>query len=106
MEAIIISKNEFNELIEKIDSLKLQLDNLDLAKTKKRWLSIPETCEYLDVSKRTLQNYRDKGLISFSQYANKILFRLEDLDDFLMSNYNRLETAGKSSSFYTKSQRA
>lgn len=51
------------------------------------WLDISETAKWLKVSPRTLQNYRDKGLLPYSQIASKIYFRLQDLQEFLMKNY-------------------
>lgn len=51
------------------------------------WLDIPETAKWLKVSPRTLQNYRDKGLLPFSQVGAKIYFRLFDLQEFLKKNY-------------------
>ena len=37
----------------------------------------------LDVSKRTLQNWRDNGRISYSQIHGKIYYRMNDVYDFL-----------------------
>jgi hypothetical protein len=52
------------------------------------WLDIPETAKWLKISPRTLQNYRDKGLLPYSQIGAKIYFRLDDLQKFLMKNYH------------------
>jgi len=52
------------------------------------WLDIPETAKWLKVSPRTLQNYRDSGILPYSQIANKIYFRLQDLQEFLMKHYS------------------
>ncbi|MBK9730296.1 MAG: helix-turn-helix domain-containing protein [Chitinophagaceae bacterium] len=43
----------------------------------------------LKVSKRTLQNYRDNGDLSFSQVGAKLLYRTSDIDDFLKRNYKK-----------------
>lgn len=51
------------------------------------WLDVTDTAKWLKVSLRTLQNYRDQGLIPFSQIGAKIYFRLEDLQEFLMKHY-------------------
>jgi hypothetical protein len=58
--------------------------SVNLAET---WLDIPETAKWLKVSPRTLQNYRDQGLLPYSQYGAKIYFRLQDLQEFLMKHY-------------------
>ncbi len=51
------------------------------------WLDIPDTAKWLKVSPRTLQNYRDKGMLPYSKIDGKIYFRLQDLQEFLMKHY-------------------
>lgn len=46
-----------------------------------------EVCERLFVSPRTLQDYRDKGIIPYTQIAGKILYRLSDINRLLQENY-------------------
>ncbi|SPY36075.1 Helix-turn-helix domain [Porphyromonas cangingivalis] len=46
-------------------------------------------CERLFVSPRTLQDYRDKGIIPYTQIAGKILYRLSDINRLLQENYRR-----------------
>ena len=48
-----------------------------------------EICEHLFISPRTLQNYRDKGIIPYTQIAGKILYRLSDINRLLQENYRR-----------------
>ena len=40
-------------------------------------------CEKLNVSKRTLQTYRDSGRLAYSQINHKLYYRLEDVEAFL-----------------------
>ena len=56
----------------------------------KEWLTTTELAEYLQVSLRTLQNYRDKGLIGFTQICKKkILYKRLDVEELLNNNYNK-----------------
>ncbi|MDO4721763.1 helix-turn-helix domain-containing protein [Porphyromonas circumdentaria] len=48
-----------------------------------------EVCERLFISPRTLQDYRDKGVIPYTQIAGKILYRLSDINRLLQENYRR-----------------
>lgn len=48
-----------------------------------------DVCRILNISKRTLQHYRDKGIIPYTQIAGKILYRLSDIDQLLQENYRR-----------------
>ena len=51
------------------------------------YLTGREVCERLFLSPRTLQDYRDKGIIPYTQIAGKILYRLSDINQLLQENY-------------------
>ncbi|MEI6750267.1 MAG: helix-turn-helix domain-containing protein [Bacteroidota bacterium] len=88
MEAIIIPSEKFDELLNKVDTLSKKLDNRTAENPlSQRWLDIPETCALLKVSKRTLQSYRDNGILSFSQIGGKIYFRAFDIEEHLKNHY-------------------
>ena len=44
-----------------------------------------DVCEKLGISKRTLQTYRDRGLLPYSQINHKIYYRTEDVEVFVES---------------------
>lgn len=82
-----LSKQELepvDQLIKRLEALIEKLPkNSDPTET---WLDISETARWLKISPRTLQNYRDKGLLPYSQIGAKIFFRLSDLQNFLIKN--------------------
>ena len=51
------------------------------------YLTGEQVCEMLHISKRTLQQYRDDGLIPFIKLSRKILFRESDICRVLENNY-------------------
>ena len=51
------------------------------------YLTGREVCERLFLSPRTLQDYRDKGIIPYTQIAGKILYRLSDINRIQSENY-------------------
>ncbi|KGN80985.1 transcriptional regulator [Porphyromonas gingivalis SJD12] len=51
------------------------------------YLTGREVCERLFISPRTLQDYRDKGIIPYTQIAGKILYKLSNLEKLLEENY-------------------
>jgi excisionase family DNA binding protein len=53
------------------------------------YLSGEQVCEMLHISKRTLQQYRDDGLIPFVKLERKILFRESDIIKVLEDGYQR-----------------
>ena len=53
----------------------------------KRWYTNDEILELLKVSRRTLSNWRDKGLIGFSQVGSKIYYNQADVEGFMNQHY-------------------
>lgn len=51
------------------------------------YLSGNEVCEKLHISKRTLQDYRDKGLLAYVQLPGKIIYRNSDIEALLENHY-------------------
>ena len=50
---------------------------------------------WLKVSRRTLQDYRNNGMIAYYQLGGKILYKESDIEKLVMSGYRnayRLET--------------
>lgn len=54
----------------------------------KKWLDNQDVCDMLGISKRTLQTYRDKGLLPFSRIKNKLFYKPEDVEKLLQSSYH------------------
>jgi len=83
----IISEEKLNEIILKIDTIQKMLSEMENGKTiQKEWLTVKEASDFLSVTTRSMQNYRDKGLIPFTDFGGKILFHQKELQDFLMKN--------------------
>ena len=51
------------------------------------FLTGKEVCDRLYISPRTLQDYRDKRIIHYTQFAGKILYKESDLERLLEDNY-------------------
>ena len=48
-----------------------------------RLLDNQDLCQMLNVSKRTLQSYRDTGKLPFSQINHKVFYKQKDVETFL-----------------------
>lgn len=72
-------KGRFNRFSEHVQ----QLCSRYRPPEKMNWLDNADVCEKLNVSKRTLQTYRDGGLLAYSQINHKIYYRLEDVEAFI-----------------------
>lgn len=90
MEVITITTEAFQAIIDKLDKIN---DRMNLQKPvpmlNDRWLDIQETCFLLRISKRTLQSYRDNGLLPFSQINGKIYFKAKDIENHLEKHYRK-----------------
>ena len=51
------------------------------------FLTGKEVCERLYISPRTLQDYRNRKIIPYTQFAGKILYKASDLERLLEDNY-------------------
>ncbi len=51
------------------------------------FLTGKEVCERLYISPRTLQDYRDRRVLPYTQFAGKILYKASDLTKLLEENY-------------------
>ncbi|MBU3822511.1 helix-turn-helix domain-containing protein [Flavobacteriaceae bacterium XHP0103] len=88
MEAIILSKNQYNELLKKIDEVKTSLDEKQ-KNPKDVFVDNQEFLQLMNISKRTAQTWRDEGVVSFSQIGSKIYYRMSDVEKLLEKNYNK-----------------
>ena len=98
MNAIIITKEEFDQILVKLDEIREGLHKqVNPSPTQERYLTNAEVCDLLKVSRRTLQRYRDEGRIAFSQVGATIRYKAADVERFLHENYNPsfLKTDGR-----------
>lgn len=52
-----------------------------------RYLTDHQLSEKLNISRRTLQTYRDKGLLPYILLSGKVLYRESDVESLLEKNY-------------------
>ena len=55
------------------------------------FLTGKEVCERLYISPRTLQDYRDRRVLPYTQFAGKILYKVLDLERLLEKNFKKYE---------------
>ena len=62
-------------------------DVMRIVKPGERFLTDREVSARLKVSRRTLQDYRNNGIISYYQLGGKILYKESDIERMLAANY-------------------
>ena len=88
MDAIIFTKDQFTDLMSKLDAIQNQLSTKADPK-KETFLDNQEFLLLMKISKRTAQTWRDEGKISFSQVGSKIYYKLSDVEKLLQEHYNK-----------------
>jgi hypothetical protein len=81
MEVITIQSDAFQAIMDRLEAMESYFKPLS-----EGWLDIDETCKLLKISKRTLQGYRDGGLLTFSQIGGKIYISAGAIEEFLRSH--------------------
>ena len=56
---------------------------------KESWIDGQDVMLALNISKRTLQSLRDKGILPFSRINGKFYYKVADLEKLLECNYSR-----------------
>jgi excisionase family DNA binding protein len=96
MEPIENMEEFYRKLVEKMDHIDKKLDDHKKDNPLSEvWLDIQEACQLLKISKRTLQSYRDNGILPFSQIGGKIYFRASDIESHLNRHYVKAFNAKK-----------
>ncbi len=85
--------------MEQLDSM---LDGIESMNEKskasfgnERFTTDKEVSAWLKVSRRTLQDYRNNGMVSYYQLGGKILYKESDIEKLVMGGYRnayRMET--------------
>ena len=100
MNELINKDNEW--IIHFMGSLDRLLDNVEHLTASyrptlngERFFTDKEVSAWLKVSRRTLQDYRNNGMVSYYQLGGKILYKESDIEKLVMGGYRnayRMET--------------
>lgn len=85
---ICIDENVLHALLARVKTLTIAARNLQQKvkpKPDEGWIEGEDVCRILTLSKRTLQTYREKGIIPYTCIGGKIFYRRNDLAIFLDS---------------------
>lgn len=95
MEVLVIEKEvfqeAFNELSALTDSLQQFISAYPIGKEKEKWLDAQEVCQLLGINKRTLQNYKDKGILASSSIFRKNYFKFAEVQQLLSTGTSHLK---------------
>jgi hypothetical protein len=84
MEIVGIEGKTFLRMKERFEEFTRRVRELtDKRRISDEWMNNGDVCRMLNVSKRTLQTYRDKGILHYSQIEHKCYYRVEDIKRLL-----------------------
>ena len=73
----MVEKRSYDCLVARIEALARRVSEL--------WLDNEEVCLLLNIQKRTLQRYRERGLIPCTQIRHKVYYKTADVERLLAS---------------------
>ena len=82
MELIVIEKSAYLRLKQQVEDLFTQIEAVKKKfgiVEKEKWMDAQEVCLALNISKRTLQSYREYGIIPCSFIGGKYMYKESDL---------------------------
>ncbi len=87
MEVIAIQKTTLNGMKNELRELLEMTENATRKYTlifkNEKWLDNQEVCLMMNVTKRTLQTYKDKGLLPYSKLNRKNYYKRSDIQALL-----------------------
>ncbi len=93
MNVITFEDEAYQSLVEKINSLSLQLEVYHQRfKPEEAWVNNEDVCNYLGVSSRTLQRLRNNGEITYSTLGSKFYYTISEIQRVLESRKIRSVT--------------
>lgn len=82
MEIINVEASVFEAMMARFEAFAAKVETVCRTsgdKSMQPWLDNQEVCQLLNISKRTLQSYRDNGTLPYSQIGHKMFYRPDDV---------------------------
>lgn len=86
MKIISIEAQIFEQMMEKFNAFTQKVDSIcDKHRDKmlQDWMDNQDVCTILNISKRSLQTYRDNGTLPYTQIGHKMYYKPEDIEKMM-----------------------
>jgi len=84
MDIIAIESKTFDQIKERFKDFSQQVKDLcGNNQDKEQWLGNEDICSLLKISQRTLQTYRDNGILPYSQIGRKCYYRISNVEQLI-----------------------
>ena len=86
MQAIVITEEQWQQLSEKLDTLKKDIE--ELTRPKREYINHKELLELFNLSDMTIRRWRDEGKLGYSQPSKKcFMYKWSDIQLLIDNNY-------------------
>lgn len=88
MEYVAIERDALNLVSDTVTSITKAVDEIFIEENSRlqdAWIENSELAKYLGLSLRTLQSYRERGIIGYSLMGRKIYYRCSEIAELLKS---------------------
>ena len=92
MEIISMDERVFNDLARRLETIEQRAERMHRAGADLRlqkWLDNQEVCALLGITKRTLQTYRENGMLPHCRIRHKIFYKTDDVQRLLDSHHKQ-----------------
>jgi hypothetical protein len=90
MDIIAIESKTFEQMKQRLKEFSKQIKELcGDGQDKEKWLGNDDVCQLLQISKRTLQSYRDTGTLPFSQIGRKCYYKVADIESLISQSQTK-----------------
>jgi hypothetical protein len=86
MEIINIEAETFEAMLSKFENFANRTEHLSRLhgdRDMKEWPDNQEVCQFLNISPRTLQTFRDNGTLAYTQISHKAYYKPADVEKIL-----------------------
>jgi excisionase family DNA binding protein len=83
---ILLGEDLSRQLTQEIRSVVSSEISKFLKRYEKPWLTVREVAEMLNLSEKTIQNYRSQGKIAYTRLDRKVYISRKELDRFMLSH--------------------
>lgn len=83
MKIINIEESVFEKMMDQFGVFTRKVEaicNRNRDKSMAKWLDNQDVCMILNISKRSLQNYRDNGTLPYTQIGHKMFYKADDIE--------------------------
>jgi hypothetical protein len=85
MEIVNIEARTFEAMMSRFEAFAKKVEKLCEGQDKglKKWFDNQDVCQILNISKRSLQTYRDNGTLPYTQINHKMFYKPEDVEQVI-----------------------